>query len=130
MRRGVCIYLSKDKNSLCPPPCNLLSGCHGSNKDGEYLVGTVNENLPLLYFCVCSTPVHLSLLLAAKLFCFASESFTALEDFPPVSFGRWRFSRVRWILPPSLLFSNLSSAQIRSRGLQSVFGVGAFPVLE
>lgn len=58
------------------------------------------------------------------------QSFTALEDFHPVSFGRWRFSRVWWILPPSLLFTNLSSAQIRSRGLQSVFGVGAFPVLE
>ena len=32
MRR---LRLSKDKNSLRPPPRNPLSGCHGSNEDGE-----------------------------------------------------------------------------------------------
>lgn len=61
------LHLSKDKNSLRPPPRNLLSGCHGSNEGGER--GSSRdckwESTPLLFLSVSSTPVHLSVFLSS-----------------------------------------------------------------
>lgn len=71
------LHLSDNKNSLLPPPPNLLSGCHGSNRGGEW--GSSRdckwESTPLSNLCLFSTPVHPPALLSVHFGQFDCASF-------------------------------------------------------
>lgn len=102
--------------------------------ESEDLVGTVNENLPLSYFCLFSTPVHLPVLLGFKFFysiwaiwlCFIRLS-RQLSRRLVSSFVRWTWFQVLSIYLFSLSSQTLSPAsqpalRKKQRGLFVVCG--------
>lgn len=84
-----CLHVSDNKNSLLLPPLNLLSGCHGSNRGGEWGASRDCkwESIPLSNLCHFSPPVHPPV---SSLFSPASNSFSALGQFDYVHFVSWR----------------------------------------